>query len=100
MVGRGFIPGIESLPRTGPSGPDVCCYANLMSTYALTTATYERRALFIRTANAELVVNALFHYREEGRYLLRRYLLHGFVVMPEHIHVLLTPGERQTIERC
>ncbi len=66
-----------------------------MSTYALTTATYQRRALFTRTANAELLVTTLLHYREQGRYLL-----HGFVVMPEHLHVLLTPSANQTIERC
>jgi putative transposase len=66
-----------------------------METYALTTATFQRRALFARTANAELLVKALFHYRDQGRYEL-----HGFVVMPEHLHVLLTPAENQTIERC
>ena len=66
-----------------------------MQTYAITTATHQRRALFLRTANAELLVSALFHYRDQGRYLL-----HGFVVMPEHLHVLLTPSASQTIERC
>jgi len=66
-----------------------------METYALTTATYERHSLFVRIANAELLVNTLFHYRDQGRYQL-----HGFVVMPEHLHVLLTPSEDQTIERC
>ena len=66
-----------------------------MFTYAFTTATYGRRALFARTANAELLVSTLFHYRDEGRYRL-----HGFVVMPEHLHVLLTPAEGRTIERC
>jgi putative transposase len=66
-----------------------------METYALTTATFQRRALFARTANAELLVKALFHYRDQGRYEL-----HGFVVMPEHLHVLLTPAPNQTIERC
>lgn len=66
-----------------------------MSTYALTTPAYERRALFTRTANAELLVSMLFHYRDEGRYPL-----HGFVVMPEHINILLTPAQSQTIERC
>jgi len=66
-----------------------------MSTYALTTATFQRRALFVRTANAELLVKMLFHYRDQGRYRL-----HGFVVMPEHLHVLLTPTLGQTIERC
>jgi putative transposase len=66
-----------------------------METYALTTTTYQRRALFVRTANAELLVQTLFHYRDQGRYAL-----HGFVVMPEHLHVLLSPAENQTIERC
>jgi putative transposase len=66
-----------------------------METYALTTSTYQRRALFVVTKHAELLVRTLFHYREQGRYLL-----HGFVVMPEHLHVLLTPAEGQTIERC
>jgi putative transposase len=66
-----------------------------METYALTTATYQRRALFVRTANAELLVKTLFHYRDQGRFLL-----HGFAIMPEHLHVLLTPSVTQTIERC
>ena len=64
-----------------------------MSTYAITTVTYSRRALFLKTANAESLVNMLFHYRDQGRYLL-----HGFAVMPEHLHVLLTSAASQTIE--
>lgn len=66
-----------------------------MPTYAVTTVTYQRRALFMRTANADLLLDTCFHYRDQGRYLL-----HGFAIMPEHIHVLLTPSEEQTIERC
>jgi putative transposase len=66
-----------------------------MNTYALTTTTYQRRALFVRTANAELLVKTLFHYRDQGRYKL-----YGFAIMPEHLHVLLTPSAGQTIERC
>ena len=66
-----------------------------METYALTAATYQRRALFVRTANAELLVSTLFHYRDQGRYQL-----HGFAVMPDHLHVLLSPSVNQAIERC
>ena len=66
-----------------------------METYVLTTTAYQRRALFVRTVNAELLVKTLFHYRDQGRYLL-----HGFVVLPEHLHVLLTPSSNHTIERC
>jgi REP element-mobilizing transposase RayT len=29
-----------------------------------------------------------------------QFLLHGFAVMPEHLHVLLTPADGQTVERC
>lgn len=66
-----------------------------MPTYAVSTATHLRRALFMRTANSELLLAVLFRYREQGRYLL-----HGFAIMPEHLHVLLTPASDQTIERC
>ena len=66
-----------------------------MSTYSITTVTFQRRALFRRTANAELLVKTIFGYREQGRFLL-----HGFAVMPEHLHVLLTPANGQTVERC
>jgi putative transposase len=47
------------------------------------------------TKHAELRVKTLFHYRDQGRFLL-----HGFVVMPEYLHVLLTPSPTQAIERC
>jgi putative transposase len=66
-----------------------------MSTYSITTVTFGRRALFLRIANADLLVKTIFRYREQGRFLL-----HGFAVMPEHMHVLLTPVDGQTIERC
>jgi putative transposase len=41
---------------------------------------------------AGLFINVLFHYREQ-----REYLLHEFVVMPDHFHLLITPLE--TLER-
>jgi putative transposase len=65
------------------------------STYAITTVTVQRRALFQTTRNADLLLETLFHYRDQSRYEL-----HGLAIMPEHIHVLLTPAIDQTIERC
>jgi putative transposase len=67
----------------------------VINTYAITAVTFQRRALFLRTVNAELLVNTIFKYRDQGRFLL-----HAFVVMPEHLHVMLTPSEGQTVERC
>ena len=42
---------------------------------------------------AGLFVDVLFHYRVQGRYLL-----HEFVLMPDHFHLLITP--RESLERA
>ena len=65
------------------------------NTYSVTTATYQRRSLFHRTANAELLLEIIFRYREQGRFAL-----HGFAIMPNHIHLLITPSVDQSVERC
>ena len=58
---------------------------NTGHTYMITFSTWGRRALFSREAWANLLIDTLYHYRGSA------YLLHEFVVMPDHIHVLLTP---------
>jgi hypothetical protein len=37
----------------------------------------------------------ILRYRDE-----RRYLLHAFVIMPDHIHAIITPASDQSVERC
>ena len=54
-------------------------------TYMVTSSTWGRRALFSRDVWAKLLIDTLYHYRGSA------YLLHDFVVMPDHIHVILTP---------
>ncbi|MBI4481266.1 MAG: transposase [Acidobacteria bacterium] len=63
-------------------------------TYFVTSATWERRALFIRTRACEIFLEALLHYRGQGTYRL-----HAFVLMPDHFHVLITPGSEKSLER-
>lgn len=58
-------------------------------TFFVTTITYNRRRLFQVTRNADLLLETLQHYRAEGQYKL-----HAFVVMPDHVHLLLTPHEK------
>ena len=58
---------------------------NTHQTYIVTTSTWERRALFHNERWAKLLIDTLYHYRGSA------YLLHAFVVMPEHIHLLITP---------
>ena len=55
-------------------------------TYMVTSSTWGRRALFSREVWAKLLMETLYHYRGTA------YLLHEFVIMPDHIHVLLTPN--------
>ena len=55
-------------------------------TYFVTSGTCDRRRLFQVAANAELFLETLQHYRRAGNYKL-----HAFVVMPDHIHLLLSP---------
>ena len=54
-------------------------------TYMVTRTAWGRRALFHKERWAALFIDTLYHYRGSA------YLLHEFVVMPDHIHVLLTP---------
>jgi putative transposase len=64
-------------------------------TYAITAIINNRRRLFQRAEIADRFIATLFRYRDA-----HRFLLHGFVVMPDHIHTILTPAEDHTIERC
>jgi putative transposase len=51
----------------------------------VTSSTWGRRALFQTERWARLLIDTFYHYRGSA------YLLHEFVVMPDHVHVLLTP---------
>ncbi len=64
-------------------------------TYFATAVTAQRRSLFQVTANAELLQRTILEYRSQGRFLL-----HAFVVMPEHFHVLLTPAPEVSLEKA
>ena len=58
---------------------------NNAQTYMVTSSTWGRRALFRNEGWAKLLIDTLYHYRGSA------YLLHEFVIMPDHLHVLLTP---------
>ena len=58
---------------------------NTGQTYMVTTETWGRRSLFSNERWAKLLVDTLYHYRGSA------YFLHEFVIMPDHVHVLVTP---------
>lgn len=61
----------------------------------MTFSTFHRRKLFVVEVYTRLFLKTLYRYRREGRYEL-----HAFVVMPEHVHLILTPAIDVTIERA
>ena len=57
-------------------------------TFFVTTATWGRRHLFRAEPFANLLVKTLYSYRSQ-----KKYLLHEFVIMPDHVHLILTPND-------
>jgi putative transposase len=71
-------------PRRGNTG---------YSSYFITASTFQKRNILQSDQMAGLFVDVLLHYRAQGKYLL-----HDFVVMPDHFHVLISP--REALERA
>jgi putative transposase len=65
------------------------------STYFVSSATWERRELFRVPQVAEILVDRILACREKGAYEL-----HEFVVMPNHFHLLMTPGATTSLEKA
>ena len=64
------------------------------SSYFVTTRCWQGRSVFQVTQIAEILVETMTRYRDRGGYLL-----HEFVVMPNHLHVLLTPSSTASLEK-
>jgi putative transposase len=64
-------------------------------TYFVTFLTWQRRRLFVVEPYVRLFLRTLYGYRRQGKFLL-----HAFVLMPEHVHLLLTPATDVTLERA
>src|SRR4029077_163441 len=64
-------------------------------TYFVTTKTWQNHAIFQVPENSQILIRCMIHYRDKGAYLL-----HEFVVMPDHIHLLLTPTDQTSLEKA
>src|SRR5271157_3307723 len=64
-------------------------------TFFATTKTSQGRALLQSERNATLMIDVL-----RSSVAARKFRLHDFVVMPDHVHVLLTVGADMTIEKA
>jgi REP-associated tyrosine transposase len=63
--------------------------------FFITSVTAQRHPIFRRESVAKLLIETLAHYRDQ-----QKFLLHEFVVMPDHIHVLVTPAPDISLERA
>jgi putative transposase len=63
--------------------------------YFVTTDTWQKHPLFINTDLANIVIEQILGCRDRGFYKL-----HAFVLMPDHLHILLTPGDTSTVEKA
>lgn len=61
--------------------------------YFITACTFQKRSLLQSDRMKRLFVDVLFHYR-----LQEKYLLHEFVIMHDHFHLLISPVV--TLERA
>jgi putative transposase len=65
---------------------------NSAQTYMITSSPWGRRGLFRNERWAKLLIDIIYKHRVSA------YLFHEFVIMPDHIHLLLTP--LTTLERA
>jgi putative transposase len=66
-----------------------------LRTYFVTIVTAQRRRFFQVEDKARLFLDVLQSQREKGRMQI-----HAFVVMPDHVHLLLTPAEDVSLEKA
>jgi putative transposase len=64
-------------------------------TFFVTTSTDGKRALLQSERSATLLIDVMFHYRDQGEYEL-----HDFVVMRNHFHAQITLTADKSVERA
>ena len=71
------------------------CQMSPPGTYFVSFSTFQRRRFFVVEQYARLFLKTLYSYRRQGRFRL-----HAFVLMPDHVHLLITPSDDIAIERA
>jgi putative transposase len=65
------------------------------NTYAISISTFLQHRHFQKEAHAELFLETLLRYRGQGSFQL-----HGFAIMPDHVHLLITPAVDRGLPKC
>jgi putative transposase len=85
----GFSPGHLIYPAVMRLAPQET------RTYFVTAVTANRRRLFQVTSNAQLLQQTILDYHAQ-----KKFLLHAFVIMPDHLHLLITPAPNVSLEKA
>lgn len=64
-------------------------------TFFITSVTFDRHAIFQSERMSRLLLHVMQDYRSQ-----QKFLLHEFVVMPDHFHLLLTPAANVPLEKA
>ncbi|MGH9734228.1 MAG: REP-associated tyrosine transposase [Candidatus Acidiferrales bacterium] len=64
-------------------------------TYFVTTKCWQNRAVFQVGENAQILIECMLRYRDRGAFAL-----HDFVLMPNHLHLILTPATNTSLEKA
>jgi putative transposase len=64
-------------------------------TFFITSSIWGKRSLLRSDRAAGLFIEVIYHYRDQGKFLL-----HEFVVMPDHFHVIITVGNEMSVEKA
>ncbi len=64
-------------------------------TFFVTAVTWQRHCIFSNDDLPKKLIETIYGYRAE-----ERFALHAFVIMPEHMHLLITPGEVVSLEKA
>jgi len=89
------------MPEVGALAPAFRYHSDMqkapqhLRTYFITTTTANRRRHFQVEANAQLLLDVLMEQRAKNRFEL-----HAFVLMPDHIHAILTPSPEVSLEKA
>jgi putative transposase len=69
--------------------------AGTMRTFFVSSSIAGKRNLLQSHRSAKLFTDVIHHYRSQ-----HKFLLHAFVVMPDHFHILMTLGREISVERA
>ena len=64
-------------------------------TFFITSVCHERRPLLRADEPAKLLIRTIYQYR-----VAKKFLLHEFVVMHDHIHLIISPNDLLNVEKA